>query len=130
MKKLLVLGLALVLLSCQPEKVHKGKRVSLWIQDLKEGPWPSDRWRAALAIGEIGPEARAAIPHLIKALQDHDDIVRWAAARALGRFGPEAGKAAAALQKLAAKDPHAAVRAAARDSLWDIDPEAARALRR
>jgi HEAT repeat protein len=130
MKKLLVFGLALVVVGCQPEKVHKGKRVSLWIEELKEGAWPSDRWRAALAVGEIGPEARAAIPHLIAALRDNDATVRWAAARALGRFGPQARKATGALVKLATSDPHAAVRVAARDSLAEIDPKAARALRR
>jgi HEAT repeat protein len=125
-----VLGLALGLVGCQPEKVYQGKRTSLWVKQLRESRGPSDRWRAAVAIGEIGPEAREAIPDLIRALQDRDYLVRWAAAKALGRFGPEARAAVPPLQELAAKDPNPPVRREAAEALGKIDPEAARALDR
>jgi HEAT repeat protein len=123
MKKLLVLGLALALAGCQQEKVHKGKRVSAWVVQLREGTWPADRWRAALALGEIGHEARGAIPDLIEALEDHDHLVRWAAAGALGNFGPEARPALDALRRVAAKDPNRAVRRAARAARRKIERE-------
>jgi HEAT repeat protein len=117
-----MLALAVALAGCLPqEKVHKGKRTSVWIQELREGRWPSDRWRAAQAIGEIGPEARRAIPDLIQALKNPDHLVRWAAAGALGRFGSEARDAVPSLRDLAARDPSPAVRDAAEESLRQID---------
>jgi HEAT repeat protein len=42
---------------------------------------------AATALGAIGPEARAAIPSLIRALDAHDSSLRLAVAEALGQIG-------------------------------------------
>ena len=53
----------------------------------------SVRWKAAEALGNIGPEAKGAVPALTKALQDESCIVRMRAASALGRMGPEAKQA-------------------------------------
>lgn len=57
------------------------------------------REHAALALARIGPPAKAAVPALIKVLQDEkaDDGVRGAAARALAAIGPDAGEAVPAL---------------------------------
>jgi HEAT repeat protein/predicted Ser/Thr protein kinase len=55
------------------------------------------RWRAALALGEIGAEAAAATTLLVETLDDADDNVRWAAATALGKIGPAARAAVPAL---------------------------------
>jgi len=43
------------------------------------------RGAAVVALGEIGPRARAAIPALTRALKDQDADVRKAAALALGK---------------------------------------------
>jgi hypothetical protein len=50
------------------------------------------RWKAARALSEIGPEASAALPALIGALQDHESRVRYAAVNAIVAIGPEARK--------------------------------------
>ena len=49
----------------------------------------SRRAGAANSLGTIGPGARPAIPHLIKALKGNDRAVRPAAARALGQIQGE-----------------------------------------
>ena len=46
-----------------------------------------------IALGNIGPEARAAVPTLVQVLRTPDSAVRIEAAR----FGPEAGMIGAAL---------------------------------
>ena len=47
------------------------------------------RAMAALALKEIGPDAKAAVPALIEALKDKDGYVRQQAAGAMGRIGPK-----------------------------------------
>jgi len=44
---------------------------------------------AAKALGKIGSEARAAVPSLVKAMDDREIMVRIAAAEALGEIGPK-----------------------------------------
>jgi hypothetical protein len=48
------------------------------------------RWLAAEILGHIGPDAKDAVPALIKALQDDDAHVRAVAATTLGIIGPVA----------------------------------------
>lgn len=55
------------------------------------------RWTAVQILAQIGPEAKAALPELIVALEDDDPLVRELAFRALSRLGPDAAPAAAAL---------------------------------
>jgi len=67
----------------------------------KKGPVPTDptafvRTKAAEALGNIGPGAKAAVPALIGALNDRD--IRTEAAIALGNIGPDAKDAVSALQ--------------------------------
>src|SRR5207248_6632930 len=52
------------------------------------------RIQAALLLAKLGPEAKAAVPALVRALKEKDPFIRDAAARALGRIG-SAPKAAA-----------------------------------
>jgi HEAT repeat protein len=66
------------------------------------------RWAAALAIGEIGPEAKVAVPTLIEILEKGSDptteyYVFWA----LGEIGPEAGAAVPKLIELLKRTPPA-----------------------
>jgi predicted Ser/Thr protein kinase len=78
----------------------------------------SVRWRAALALGEVGPEAsEAAALALIDALRDSDEGVRWAAAASLGRLGALAKDAVPALVGALGDD---AVSEQARESLVKI----------
>ena len=55
------------------------------------------RWRASVALGEIGPPAVEAVRVLAEALEDEDETVRWEAAKALGKIGPDARDAVPAL---------------------------------
>jgi HEAT repeat protein len=66
------------------------------------------RQRAAIALAELGPKAKAAVPALISALRDPDPGVRRMAASALGEIGPDARRAVPAL-KNALKDENAQV---------------------
>ncbi len=52
---------------------------------------------AAKALGNIGPDAKEAVPALIKALENDESDVRKAAAEALGNIGPDAKEAISAL---------------------------------
>ncbi len=51
-------------------------------------PDESVRWRAAEALGAIGPLASQAVPALAAGLKDRDWAVRWNSAQALGQIGP------------------------------------------
>jgi len=57
----------------------------------------SVRWRAAVALGQLGPSAAEAARPLAEALEDPEETVRWEAAKALGRIGPGAREAVPAL---------------------------------
>ena len=48
------------------------------------------RGGAAYVLGQISPEARAAVPALIQTLEDTDEYVRGTAADALAKIGPVA----------------------------------------
>jgi HEAT repeat protein len=77
------------------------------------------RQNAALALGQIGPDARAAVPALGEALGDSEWAVRRQAALALGHIGVHAHPAIPALQKLS-RDPDPLVRKAAQQALKQI----------
>jgi HEAT repeat protein len=57
------------------------------------------RSHAAQALGQMGVDAKEAVPYLSRALRDRDGSVRLAAAQALGRLGPQARAAVPALIK-------------------------------
>jgi len=71
----------------------------------------------AWAIGKIGSDGKTVIPALVGALTHKDERLRSEAAYALGRLGAEANSAAPALQK-ATTDKDVNVRVAARLALW------------
>jgi hypothetical protein len=103
----------------QKEAVYQGKTVSQWVEALKD---KDDRTRrgAAIALGQIGPAAKDAVPALIEVLKDKDDRVRNYAASALGKIGPAA---VPALME-ALKDKDINVRNAAVRALGQIGPAA------
>lgn len=90
-----------------------------WIGKLKD----RDRYvrmQAAAALGQIGAEARKAVPALTEALTDEDESIRQWAAHALGQIGPEARSAVPALTA-ALRDDNAFVRLKAAEAVWDLE---------
>lgn len=81
------------------------------------------RTSAAQALGQIGPEAKTAVPALAELLKDAESYVRSTAAGALGQIGPEAKGAVSGLIELL-KDTESWVRSNALDTLGKIGPEA------
>lgn len=68
---------------------YQGKPVSHWQRQLSSAT-PLDRWNAAIALGETGPAASAAIPALTAAFKDKDERVQAGAAAALAKIGKPA----------------------------------------
>ena len=80
----LCLGLSLLVFTCRTGWAQKDipSEVNSLIEKLKD-PDEEVRQNAAKALGEIGPEAKAAIPALREALKDDYKAVRKAAEDAL-----------------------------------------------
>ncbi len=85
------------------------------------------RRAAAKELGELGSEARSAVPALTKALNDRDLFVRRFAAEALGKIGPDAKSAIPALSKMTS-DSRKEVALAAVEALGKMGPDAIDAL--
>ncbi len=84
---------------------------------------PATRYWAALALGELGKDAKEAVNGLIAALKDDRPLVRREALIALGKIGPEAAPAVPAIsERLADRDP--GVRNSAAFALGRIGPAA------
>src|ERR1043166_5842918 len=66
----------------QDEASYKGKPTSYWIQRLRHQEVAA-RKEAAQALSALGPEAGAAVPALLHALEDEDTGVRQAALECL-----------------------------------------------
>ena len=58
---------------------------------------------AALALGKIGPDAKAAVPLLTKLLKDEERQVQVAAIHALGGIGPDSKPAVPALREFSSR---------------------------
>lgn len=82
---------------------------------------------AIVALGEMGPDARQAIPSLVRLLHDPDERVRRRSILALSQLGPEARTAAPGLIGLLG-DPDALVRRWAASALGEIGPTAPAAI--
>ena len=86
------------------------------------------RWRAAVALGEIGPGASEATSALVDSLDDEDANVRSAAAVALGKIGPAAQAAARALTAALTDDEDQVFRAHVARALGRMGPGAREAV--
>jgi HEAT repeat protein len=94
--------------SIEPSIARFGEQGVLILADILDNvdldEWSSDnvctqcgsveRIQVARLLARLGPEAKPAVPALIRALKDKDPFIREAAASALGRIGPDAKKAA------------------------------------
>src|SRR5262245_45528723 len=95
---LLVVGLTLLILvgdcpvAAEPstEPVYKGKSLSAWMAAIKRKDGRYDE-RVIWTLGEMGSDAKPAVPLLIEALGD--DTARFTAIAALGDIGPDAAAA-------------------------------------
>lgn len=95
---------------------------------LTKDEFPDIRRKAAESLGQLGADARAAVPGLAQALQDKDvDVRRWTAI-ALGKIGPAANAALPALAGALKKDPDSFVRGHAAHALGNLGKEAVPAL--
>jgi len=84
---------------------------------------PDTRYWAALALGELGPVAKGALPQLTEALSDEHPDVRREILLAIGRLGAEAAPAVPTITKLVS-DKDQSVQNAAAYSLGQIGPPA------
>jgi HEAT repeat protein/lysophospholipase L1-like esterase len=90
---------------------------------------PSQRWRAADALGALGPAGgEDAVRALVGGLADETPAVRWRAAQALGRMGSAARGAGPALAEAAA-DRDTQVRIAAAHALAGAEADPGLGLR-
>jgi HEAT repeat protein len=105
------------------EPVSNGRTLSQWVADLKAAA-PQTRNAAAYEIAGMGPEAAAAVPALIAALDDPVAAVRYPATVALLEIGPAAKAAVPRLQQMVDEEINDEVAAGARRALKRIDPSA------
>jgi HEAT repeat protein len=115
---------AYALSQCNPEEARK--EIAALVEALRDDV-PRVRARVALALAEIGPEARGAVPTLRKLLHDADPRVRAGAVRALGAIGGEVAPTLPRLLELL-KDREAPVRALTALTLAQLGPSAPEAV--
>jgi len=98
-----------------------------WIEQL-QAVEAQDRWEAAKALGDQGPEVELAAPALITALASEEVAgVRWGIVWALGRIGPAAPGVVDTLAA-ALSDPDDHIRHEAATALGTMGPAARSAL--
>jgi vesicle coat complex subunit len=133
MKRCRLVLFALTVVACFPmslcadeaekkEPSFRGKTLTELQKELKDKD-AEVRRNAALGIGSIGPEAKAATPALVPVLKDSDKNVRVAAATALWRMGSAAKAAAPGLVEALKGDEETQVRMMAAYALGKIGAE-------
>jgi HEAT repeat protein len=105
------------------EPMAQGRPLRAWIADLK-APAPETRNAAAYQIAGMGPQAAAAVPALIEALDDPIAAVRYPVTVALLEIGPAAKAAVPRLQQMMEEEINDEIAAGARRALKHIDPSA------
>lgn len=102
------------------------KALEPWLTKLKS-PDVADRRTAAIMLDNIGKDAAAAVPELIKALADDDTTVQGGAASCLGKIGAKAKSAVPQLrQVLKRADPN--MKRVFITTLGNIGPDASEAI--
>ncbi len=97
------------------------------LRDALRGGGDADyRWKAARALGRLGPQAKDAVPGLVTAVADENGHVRREAIIALGRIGGSAEAAGAPALLRALEDPDPEIRRAAATALGRVQAAAAR----
>ena len=95
------------------------KRLEDWMEMLRDANVVA-RCTAARALGQMGPQAREALPALLQALQDREPLVRDSVAEAIGCVGPDVPDATLALVQ-ALTDTNSFVQATAAKALKKVD---------
>ena len=111
-------------LTTSKEPTSSGRPLSQWIADLKALA-PQTRNAAAYEIAGMGPQAAAAVPALIEALDDSSPVVRFPVTVALSEIGTAAKAAVPRLQQMADEEINDEIAASARRALRHIQPPAA-----
>ncbi len=70
----------------EPEPIYSGWPLSYWLRALQSAD-PETRWDALDALRPIGPEAKAAIPSLVKLMGSDDQSVGIGVSCLLGKIG-------------------------------------------
>ncbi|MGH7411264.1 MAG: HEAT repeat domain-containing protein, partial [Candidatus Methylomirabilis sp.] len=78
---------------------HFGSRAAPLLAQTVTDADPNVRWAAASALGEIGPEAKDAVPALLQALRDPEDMVRGSVRYALRQIDPTVLREAESAQR-------------------------------
>ena len=108
------------------EPTHEGRSLTGWRKGLKNDD-PDVRRAAAFALGQMGEDAKTAVPDLGETLSDTVPLVRINASLALFKIGPEARSVVPALA-LALKDEEDLVRMNAVMTLFRIGRDSAEAV--
>ena len=116
-------GLAQSAPAATREPIAEGRPLSAWIAELK-APAPETRNAAAYQIAGMGPQAAAAVPALIEALDDPIAAVRYPVTVALLEIGPAAKAAVPRLRQMMEEEINDEIAAGARRALKHIDPSA------
>ena len=116
-------GLAQSAPAATREPMAEGRPLSAWIAELK-APAPETRNAAAYQIAGMGPQAAAAVPALIEALDDPIAAVRYPVTVALLEIGPAARAAVPRLRQMMEEEINDEIAAGARRALKHIDPSA------
>jgi len=97
----------------------RGEIVDLLIEALND-PSIYVRSEALSSLGRLGPEASTAVPTLAGLLADPSPTLRLGAIQAIGQVGSAARQTAAALQRLAERDPDRDTRELAAWALGEV----------
>jgi len=85
----LIAVVVLLMVSACGSNTVDGKTKEEWLTILKSGD-ETERLAAISAVGEFGPEAAEAVPHLVESLESENETERLEAVIALGKMGPAA----------------------------------------
>jgi HEAT repeat protein/serine/threonine protein kinase len=104
------------------------EEIAQLIKQLGDKKDAKARSSAALDLGDFGPQAKEAVPALIKVLEDPDESVRVHATQTLGEIGPQTEEVIPALIKVLMKDSYWKVRYSAAMALGEFGPQAKEAV--